>query len=143
MALALVSLPLMKTIRWVLFAFLLTGGQLLGQEAKTNSPLRITAAEATNHIDAQAVVVGKVVEVYTTDKLVRLNLDRPFPRQTFTAVIFASSTNLFPDLDKLKGKAIEVSGKITEYHDKPQIILTSTNQLKVVEITPENKVKER
>jgi len=143
MALALVSLPLMKTIGWVLFAFLLTGGALLGQEAKTNSPLRIPAAEATNHIDAQAVVLGKVVEVYTTDKLVRLNLDRPFPRQTFTAVIFASSTNLFPDLDKLKGKAIEVSGKITEYRDKPQIILTSTNQLKVVEITPENKVGER
>ena len=124
-----------------LLAFILTGNLFLAQEAKTNSAPRITAAEATNHIDSQAIVIGKVVEVYTTDKLVRLNLDKPFPKQPFTAVIFGSNTNLFSNLDKLKGKTVEVSGKITEYRDKPQIILASTNQLRVIEAASETEKK--
>jgi len=122
----------MRTIGCLLFIFLL-GYRSLAEEAKTNAPPKITAYEAKNHIDSQAVVVGKVVEVYTTDKLVRLNLGKPFPQQIFTAVIFADKTNQFSELDKLKGKTIEVSGKIILYREKPQIILNSTNQLRIVE----------
>jgi DNA/RNA endonuclease YhcR with UshA esterase domain len=51
----------------------------------------------------------------------------------FTAVVFSSNTNRFPDLEKLQGKTVEVTGKITEYRARPQIVLLSTNQLKVIE----------
>lgn len=123
----------MRTSGCLLLIFLVPGHHLLAEEGKTNSPPRITAYEAKNHIDSQAVVFGKVVEIYTTDKLVRLNLGKPFPQQTFTAVIFADKTNQFSEFDKLKGKTIEVSGKIILYREKPQIILNSTNQLRIVE----------
>ena len=103
------------------------------QEATTNSPVKIQAADAKANIGTNAIVTGKIVEVNIAEKLVRLNFEKPFPKQLFTAVIFGDKTNLFPDLDKLKDKAVEVSGKIIAYRDRPQIVLTSTNQLKVLE----------
>jgi hypothetical protein len=33
---------------------------------------------------------------------------------------------------KLKDRRVEISGTIVEYHGKPEIILDSTNQIKVV-----------
>jgi len=37
----------------------------------------------------------------------------------------------FGDLQKLQNQSVEISDTITEYHDKPEIILESTNQLTV------------
>lgn len=105
---------------------------VLGQETNTNAPARIPAKEAKQHLNSEATVFGKVVEMHKTDRLIRLNLDEPFPNQPFTAVIFANKTNLFSDFDKLKGQDVEISGKITEYRDQPQIVLVSTNQLKAL-----------
>jgi len=128
----------MKTIAVLLAFFALAFGTVSGQESKTNSlPAKIPASEAKEHVNAETIVSGKVIELYKTEKLVRINLDKPFPNQPFTVVIFGTKTNLFPDLDKLKGKTIEVTGKITEYREQPQIILVSTNQLKIVEAKAE------
>jgi len=80
-------------------------------------------------------LTGKVAEVNGTERLMRLNLDNAYPNQTITAVIFANKTNLFPELEKLQNKTVEISGKIADYRGRPEIILTSTNQLKVVEKT--------
>lgn len=113
----------------------------VAEDAKTNSLPTIKATEAKEHIGTNAVVTGKIVEVNKVERLVRLNFDKPFPKQPFTAVIFATRTNLFPDLDQLKGKSVEVSGKIADYHGRPQIVLESTNQLKVVEQASEPEKK--
>jgi len=75
--------------------------------------------------------------VNKAQRLIRLNFDKPFPAEPFTAVIFAANTNLFPDIDKLKNQTVEVSGKITAYRERPQIVLTSTNQLRVLDKTSE------
>jgi DNA/RNA endonuclease YhcR with UshA esterase domain len=48
-------------------------------------------------------------------------------------IIFSDRTNLFPGVDKLQGKKVEVNGKITDYRGRPQIILTNTNQVKALE----------
>ena len=112
----------------------------LGADSKTNSVTHIAAADAKDHIGAEAVVSGTIAEVNKAEKLVRLNFEKPFPDQPFTAVVFAAKTNLFSDFDKLKDKAVEASGKITEYHGHPQIVLANTNQLKVLDkaAAPEN-----
>jgi len=101
--------------------------------AGTNPVIRISASEAKNHIDANAVITGKVVEVNFAERLVRLNFENPYPKQVFTAVIFAAKTNLFPEIGKLKDQTIEVTGKIADYRGRPEVVLTSTNQLRVVE----------
>jgi DNA/RNA endonuclease YhcR with UshA esterase domain len=74
--------------------------------------------------------------------LIRLNFDKPFPQNTFTAVIFASDTNKFPEVDKLQGKMVEVSGKVAEYRGHPQIVVNSTNQIKVVDKEAKTEKKE-
>ena len=128
----------MKTIAVLISVLALACDLVSGQESKTNAiPPKIPASEAKEHVNSEATVSGKVIELHKTAKLVQLNLDKPFPNQPFTVVIFATKTNLFSDLDKLKGKTIEVTGKITEYRDQPQIILSSTNQLKIVEAKTE------
>jgi DNA/RNA endonuclease YhcR with UshA esterase domain len=99
----------------------------------TNAPIQISAASAKEHIGAQAVVKGKVAEVNVGERIVRLNFDQAYPNNSFTAVIFPANTNKFPEVEKLKGKTVEISGRIAQYRERPQIVLTSTNQVKVVD----------
>jgi DNA/RNA endonuclease YhcR with UshA esterase domain len=103
--------------------------------AKTNVPIRISAVEAKEHIGAEAVVKGKIAEVNVGERITRLNFEEAYPKTPFTAVIFPRSTNQFPDIEKLKSKTVEVSGKIAAYRERPQIVLTSSNQVRVIELT--------
>jgi hypothetical protein len=107
----------------------------VAQESKTNAPSKIPASQANDFVGSEKTVTGKVSEVNVAERLIRINFDKPFPNQTFTAVIFAAKTNLFPEVEKLKDKTVEVRGKIVNYRDRPQIVLTSTNQLNVVKTT--------
>ncbi len=105
----------------------------LAQDAKSDSPKKIGTAEAEKHYQETCIVTGKVAQVTIREKLVYLNLDKPFPETPFAGIIFARATNQFGDLSKLKGKNVEIKGRVEDYKGKVQIILTSTNQLKVVE----------
>ncbi len=100
--------------------------------SKKDSPGKIGAADAQKHLEETLIVTGKVAQVTIREKLVYVNLEKPFPDSPFTAVVFARATNQFGDLRELKGKEVEIKGKITEYRDRAQIILDSTDQLKVV-----------
>jgi len=127
----------MKTLIPLIISLALFSFSMFGQEARTNAAVKIRANQAKEHIGADAVVTGKIAEVNKAPRLIRLNFDKPFPAEPFTAVIFAANTNLFPDIDKLKNQTVEVSGKITAYRERPQIVLTSTNQLRVLDKTSE------
>lgn len=125
-----------------LAALILVGYSANAQETKTNHSnlvLSIPAAEAKEHIGEQVAVKGTIAEVNQTERITRLNFDKAYPKQTFTAVVFSDKTNLFTDMDKLKGKSVEVRGKIVAYRDRPQIVLTTTNQLKIVEAEAKTK----
>ena len=104
----------------------------------TNAPaartlISIPAREARDHTNSEAIVTGVIAEVHQGGSVVHLNFDKPFPNQTFTAVIFGKQISLFPELDQLKGKTVEVTGKIVEYNRRPEIVLNGTNQLRVIE----------
>jgi DNA/RNA endonuclease YhcR with UshA esterase domain len=123
----------MKTLWTFMAVAVLSVFQAAAQDAKADAPKKIGAAEAEKHIGQNLVVTGKVAQVTIREKVVFLNLDQPYPNSPFTGVIFASATNQFGDISKLKGKNVELKGKIGEHQDKPQIILNSTNQLTVLE----------
>ena len=110
---------------------------VFADDAQTNAPaarepVKISAEQAKKHIGDEAVVTGMIAEVSKAEKIIRLNFDQPFPHQPFTAVVFSTRTNEFGSFDELKGKKVEVKGKITAFRDRPQIILNSKDQLKVV-----------
>jgi len=104
-------------------------------KTNTSALLKIGTADATNHYDEVMTVTGKVAQVNIRPTVTFLNLDKPFPHSPFTVVIFHGHSSFFGDANALKGKSIEIRGKIKNYNDKPEIALDSTNQLTVLGAT--------
>jgi hypothetical protein len=93
--------------------------------------LKIGAADAANHYDQEMIVTGKVAQVTIRPTVTFLNFDKPFPNSPFSVVIFHGHSSFHGDANALKGKSVEIRGKIKNYQDKPEIVLDSTNQLTV------------
>jgi hypothetical protein len=95
----------------------------------------IPAAAAKDHLNQTATVCGKVVNTRYLDqsasKITFLNFDKPFPECPFTAVIQGANRAKFGEPEKTYlNKSICVSGKIEEYNERPQIVLTDPSQVK-------------
>jgi DNA/RNA endonuclease YhcR with UshA esterase domain len=58
-----------------------------------------------------------------------LNMGGNYPNQTFTAFIPSASAAQFPNPHQYEGQTVAVSGKITLYHGKPEIIVNSPSQI--------------
>jgi hypothetical protein len=100
--------------------------------ARSDIPKKIGTADASKFYDEDMTVTGKVAQVSIRPTVAFLNLDQAGPNSPFTAIIFQDNLVAFGDLQKFKDRQVEISGTITEYHGKPEIILESTNQVKVV-----------
>jgi len=130
----------MKTILSILIA---PAFAIALSAADTNAPakggdaalVKIGALEATGHYDQMMIVTGKVAQVTIRPSVTFLNLDQPYPDSPFAIVIIHGKSSYYGDANALKGKSIEIRGKITNYHDKPEIVLNSTNQLTVLDFT--------
>jgi len=100
-------------------------------DTSATAPLKISTADAASHYDQEMIVTGKVAQVTIRPNVTFLNLDKPFPNSPFTVVIFHGHSSFYGDANALKGKSIEIKGKIKNYQDKPEIALDNTNQLTV------------
>jgi hypothetical protein len=99
--------------------------------AQTALPKKIGTADASKFYDESMIVTGKVAQVTTRPTITFINLDGSGSAAPFTAVIFPDHLSLFPDIQKLEGQSVEISGSITEYRNKPEIILEATNQIRL------------
>ena len=124
----------MKIIFALLVATTLTV-KLSAADTNASAPLKIGALEATNYYDQEMIVTGKVVQVTIRPTITYLNLDEKFPNSPFAVVIFHAHSSFYGNANALKGKSIEVKGKIKNYHDKAEMSLDSTNQLTVIGVT--------
>jgi DNA/RNA endonuclease YhcR with UshA esterase domain len=123
----------MKRFSTILVCASLVSFSLIAGETNAVTPKKIGATEADKHYNETLTVTGKVAQVTIREKLVFINLDKPHPDSPLTAIVFATHTNQFGDLAKLKDRPVEITGMITNYHDSPEIVLESSNQLKIVE----------
>jgi len=113
---------------------LLTLGLLAGQahaDADT-----VSAADAANHVGESAKVCGRVASAkYATEtrrKPTFLNLDRPYPDQVFTALIWGSDRSAFSyPPESLRGQRICVKGMIELYKGRAEIIVSRPSQIEV------------
>jgi DNA/RNA endonuclease YhcR with UshA esterase domain len=122
----------MRNIAALFSCLALTAGLLVAAE-QGEAVKPIKPSEARQQVGTNAVVVGKVAEVHKSDKVAQLNFEQKFPKQDFSAVVFAKNFGVFTNLDTLEGKTVEVNGKISEFKGKAQIILNTKSQLRVVE----------
>ncbi len=91
----------------------------------------ISPVEAKNYIGKAVTVKGLVADVHKTEKVAYLNFVEKFPDNPFSAVVFARSFGDFGELDIYEGRFAEVTGIISLYKGKPQIILSERSQLKL------------
>ena len=88
-----------------------------------------TPQEAAQHIGETATIQGVVVQVSSSKGTTFINFGGRFPNHIFYAVIFDDYADLFPGVHDLEGRTLAISGEISPYRGKPQIILTSPDQL--------------
>jgi len=119
----------MKPLLFALF-FLLSFTALNAQD-KEKKPDVVPAKEAKSKVGETITVEAKVAEVNKTEKIVRINLEARFPMVELTLVIFPANFSKFEDVEKLEGKNVRVTGKVTEYQRRPQIVLEAKEQLKL------------
>ena len=89
-----------------------------------------TAVEAAKHVGETATITGAVDGVHQSGKgNIFLNMGGKYPNQAFTAFIPSSSAAQFSNPQQYEGKTVSVSGKISLYKGKPEIIVNSPSQI--------------
>ena len=111
----------------------------LNAQDKEKKPEVLAAKDAKGKVGETITVEAKVAEVNKTEKIIRVNLEARFPKQELTLVVFPANFSKFEDVEKLEGKTVRVTGKVSEYQKRPQIVLDAKEQLKVVETAEEKK----
>ena len=89
----------------------------------------------TNYVGKTITVCTKVQGTFIAKgekKTTYLSFGNPFPNATLTAVIFEDNLSKFKyaPAEFLKDKNICITGKVTIYKDKPQMIVESEEQIK-------------
>ena len=93
---------------------------------------RITTFDLKSSIGKKVILKAYVADVTVREKVAYLNLDAKYPKNTGSITIFASNFDEFGDMQKYKNKNIEVNGYVSEYQSRPQIIINSPNQIKIL-----------
>jgi DNA/RNA endonuclease YhcR with UshA esterase domain len=95
---------------------------------------KVSPAEAKQHIGEHATVCGAVASVRFAQRSkgqpTFLNLDKPYPNQIFTIVIWGENRTKFgtPE-EKYRGKQVCVSGNVREYRGTPEMIASDPGQI--------------
>jgi hypothetical protein len=95
---------------------------------------KITTRQAKDHIGEIQMVCGKVVSTNFASRSkgqpTFLNLGEPYPHEIFTIVIWGSDRSKFDTPEsKYQDANVCVTGKITSYRGKPQIVATEPGQI--------------
>lgn len=113
---------------------------LLGVLASTIlSATTITPSEASKHVGENATVCGVVAGVHTATRSrgnpTFVNLDKPYPNQVFTILIWGSDYAKFsPAPSTWEGKRVCATGLISSYRGVPEIIARSAGQVQVAKM---------
>jgi DNA/RNA endonuclease YhcR with UshA esterase domain len=102
----------------------------LSVSALAQAPATCTAPEAAKHVGEIATVTDRVDGVHQSGKgNIFLNMGGKYPNQAFTAFIPSGSAAQFSNPQQYEGRTVAVSGKITLYRGKPEIIVTNVSQI--------------
>jgi DNA/RNA endonuclease YhcR with UshA esterase domain len=116
----------MKTKTWVALLAVICTALVNAQCSKC------TPQDAAKHVGDTCTITGTVDGVHQSGKgNIFLNMGGKYPNQEFTAWIPSSSAAQFPNPQQYEGRTVSVSGKITLYKGKPEIIVNSPSQISV------------
>lgn len=88
--------------------------------------------DASQHIGEYATIEGTPVTIYTSKKgTVFFDYCKEYDACPFSAVIFSSDTTKFGNLSAYKGKTIRVTGSISSYQGRAEIIIKDPSQIEM------------
>lgn len=90
----------------------------------------IDYTEAPAHVGSLASVRGTLVDSYTSKTgTVFLDFCKSYKTCPFSAVIFADDVKKFGDISRYSGTTVTLTGKISSYQNKAEIVLSDPSQL--------------
>jgi hypothetical protein len=93
-------------------------------------PGEFDMSEASEHVGQTARVRGTLVNAHRSNSgTIFLDFCRQYRNCPFSAVIFADDAAKFGDLSRFVGKEITVSGKISSYQSRTEIIVRTPEQI--------------
>lgn len=115
-------------LAFLLFIYLIKSSAVAGTA--------VAPVEAIKHVGESATICGRVASAHfaaaSRGAPTFLNLDKPYPQQVFTAVIWGDSRPRFSyPPEALEGRDICVTGTISSYRGKAQIEVSDPSQLRV------------
>jgi micrococcal nuclease len=119
------------------FKLLLIVALLVGLASIAYAQETITPEDAAKFIGQQKTVCGKVASTHFASKSkgqpTFINLDKPYPNQVFTVLIWGSDRGKFekPPETLYSGKEICVTGMIQTYQGRPEIVVKEPSQIRV------------
>jgi hypothetical protein len=122
----------MRKIKFLLIMALLFGLLSTALAQETISP-----QDAAKFIGESKTVCGTVASAHyaaiISERPTSLHLDKPYPNQIFTALIWGSDRGKFekPPETLYAGKEICVTGMVQSYQGKPEIIVKEPGQIKI------------
>lgn len=91
----------------------------------------IPFTEAPKHLGETRCVAGKVVNIGESKSGTQyLNFCDDYKKCEFAVVVFASNLKDVGDVRQLKGKDVEIHGKITAWRGRTEMVLRDVRQLK-------------
>jgi DNA/RNA endonuclease YhcR with UshA esterase domain len=96
------------------------------------SDIVVSPVEASAYVGKYVTVKGYIAQVNRREKVAYLNFVEEYPKNPFTAVIFASRFSDFGNIQKYEHKDVEVTGIVSTYKGHAQIILNDPSQIKMV-----------
>jgi hypothetical protein len=115
-------------------AIFVATSSIFGLWALSIAASSLSPESAAEHIGETATVCGVVVSAeYEADQQHQptlLDFGKPHPNAVFSAVIYGDNRRKFgtPE-NSLRGKHICVTGQISDYNGKPEIVLVEPSQL--------------
>jgi micrococcal nuclease len=102
-------------------------------KAKTAVPASVPWDEARRHIGRSITTEGTVVRTHRVKSALFLNF-HPNWKRYLTVVIFARDLERFPKDAHVfyKGKTVRVTGEITLYKDRPEIVVRTPDAIEVI-----------
>lgn len=101
--------------------------------ASAAAPVSIGTIDYTNapaHIGETASVRGTLIDAYTSASgTVFLDFCKNYKTCPFSGVIFADDAKKFGDLSRYAGTTITLTGKISSYQDKAEVVLSDPHQI--------------
>lgn len=106
------------------------------ETARSTGPQQNTGTfpftDAGQHIGELATIEGTPVTIYTSKKgTVFFDYCEQYDSCPFSAVIFSSDATKFGNLSKYKGKIIRVTGSISSYQGRAEIIIKDLSQITI------------